>query len=163
MPIMFMRRYTRAFIQSRRDLAFVFGDNVARVGYGGQAKEARGECNAIGIATKYTPKHPFKEADWAREPTIASAIYDDFFDVVLALHRGCIVVWPYDGIGTGLADLGRNCPSALNFISQLHEGLRKEFGEVKELPPLGGVKVPYKAHEETYVLPPSNPLRSPEP
>jgi hypothetical protein len=45
----------------RRDLRanpeslYLFGDNTKRVGIGGQAREMRGEPNAVGIATKNAP------------------------------------------------------------------------------------------------------------
>jgi redox-sensitive bicupin YhaK (pirin superfamily) len=41
---------------------FVFGDNLRRTGFGGQAAEMRGEPNAVGIAPGYEQKH-FADAD----------------------------------------------------------------------------------------------------
>jgi hypothetical protein len=46
MPIVF-RQWITPF--------YVFGDNGRRIGFGGQAKEMRGEPNAIGVATEWVP------------------------------------------------------------------------------------------------------------
>ena len=53
--VLIIDRYTRALIQSNPTALFVFGDNLKRIGYGGQAGEARGCLNAIGIPTKVSP------------------------------------------------------------------------------------------------------------
>ena len=55
MPLIFKDRITRKDLQSHPETLFVFGDNEARVGMGGQAKECRGERNAVGVATKRGP------------------------------------------------------------------------------------------------------------
>ncbi len=52
MTLLYIKKYTRAYIRAHPDWLFVFGDNMMRRGFGGQAAEARGEPNAIGIATK---------------------------------------------------------------------------------------------------------------
>ena len=46
---------TRAFVRDHRDCIFLFGDNLARRGFGGQAAAMRGEPNVIGIPTKNLP------------------------------------------------------------------------------------------------------------
>jgi hypothetical protein len=38
-----LQRITRAMVQADRDTIFVFGDNMKRAGYGGQAGQMRGE------------------------------------------------------------------------------------------------------------------------
>lgn len=45
----------REHIARFREVSFVFGDNLRREGYGGQAREFRGEPNAVGIYTKVLP------------------------------------------------------------------------------------------------------------
>ena len=52
MPVIFMSSITREFVRNHPDFIFVFGDNLAKKGLGGQAREMRGEPNAVGIATK---------------------------------------------------------------------------------------------------------------
>ena len=46
---------TREIVQANPDKIFLFGDNLLRVGLGGQAGATRGEPNAVGIPTKKTP------------------------------------------------------------------------------------------------------------
>lgn len=55
MPLILVQHYFRAEIQADHASYYVFGDNFARKGYGGQAGEARNEPNAIGIPTKRNP------------------------------------------------------------------------------------------------------------
>ncbi len=103
---------------------FVFGDNSQRVGYGGQAKEMRGEPNAIGIPTK---RYPSMEED---------AFYDDEYAIYWALICGKnitkllifggTIIWPEEGIGTGLAQLKERAPLIWNAIERLRIGLEKE-------------------------------------
>jgi len=45
----------RSMLQADPEARFVFGDNAERWGLGGQAKEMRGEPNAIGVATLWSP------------------------------------------------------------------------------------------------------------
>jgi len=47
---------TRAYIKSMYGkMYFVFGDNLLKSGYGGQARECRGEPNCFGVPTKFRP------------------------------------------------------------------------------------------------------------
>jgi len=59
---------TRAMVRAKPRTMFVFGDNMARSGFGGRAKEMRGEPNAVGIPTKWRPAKDeaayFKDADF---------------------------------------------------------------------------------------------------
>jgi hypothetical protein len=112
MPITNASRYRRADLRSNPDWLFAFGDNLARRGHGGQAREARGEPNAVGIVTK-------------RSPSMAPGAFlsDDDLAAVFYLWRGAFqrlnghllaggtVVWPSDGIGTGLAELPTRAPA----------------------------------------------------
>lgn len=99
---------TRAMARAEPLTLFVFGDNMARAGYGGQAKELRGEQNAIGIPTKNGPHVFFSDADFAQAKV---AIDDAFMQLYRQLARGGKIVWPADGIGTGLAQLQTKAPT----------------------------------------------------
>jgi len=46
---------TRDDVRAEKDKIFLFGDNLTGRGLGGQAKEMRGEENAVGIPTKKFP------------------------------------------------------------------------------------------------------------
>jgi len=93
--IVYMKRITRQIVKNNRDKIFLFGDNLQRKGYGGQAKAMRGEPNAVGIPTK---KKPF----WQIKPD-----FDFEYDTI---------VIPSDGIGTGLAELPQRAPETYKHL-----------------------------------------------
>lgn len=106
-------RITRAMVQADRNAVFVFGDNMARKGLGGQAAEMRGEPNAIGVPTKWRPSRD--EAAYFTDDDsglfqVREAIDSAFQAMQDALRGGRNVVIPADGLGTGLADLPRRAP-----------------------------------------------------
>ena len=112
---------TRAEVQRERDKLFVFGDNVIREGFGGQARVMRGEPNAVGIITKHRPtmeKHAFLSDDFFEAWIKLSG--PDFLR--LFLHKGTIV-WPGAGIGTGLAQLPSRAPLIFEAVELLKEKL----------------------------------------
>ena len=58
MPVIYQKRICRDDLRRNPNAVYIFGDNEARTGLGGQAREMRGEPNAMGIATKRSP-HEF--------------------------------------------------------------------------------------------------------
>lgn len=130
MPILIMARYTRELIRANPDKFFVFGDNEDRKGLGGQAAEARGEPNAIGIVTKQSPSNTDDSFYTDKEySTNIDVILQDFLDVFYHLEQKETVVWPKDGIGTGLAQLDVKAPRTLAFIEHLIESAKLLYGE----------------------------------
>ncbi len=129
MPIEIMHRYSRQDLRSNPEKLFVFGDNYARAGFGGQAREARGEPNAVGIATKKAPTYEDKDfltdAEYVQNIHV---IFADFKPVLAALQQSRTVVWPEDGIGTGIAGLPARAPLTLRFIHTLIESLKTVYG-----------------------------------
>jgi len=124
----------RADLRNNPDVMFLFGDNVERKGFGGQAAAMRGEPNALGVVTKWAP-HNGSSAFFSDnrlfdiEPIIASDIAAAF----MAVHDfGKMVVIPADGLGTGLSRLPEKAPrvdAILNeYIRQLVAG--EEFERV---------------------------------
>lgn len=111
----------REMLQAEPKKLFVFGDNFARDGYGGQAKEMRDELNSVGIPTKHSPNNYW----WA---FFDDAYYDFWIEqstpdwMRLFLHDG-VIVWPEDGIGTGLADLPNRAPKIYAAIKHLEKRL----------------------------------------
>ncbi len=122
--LVYWNMITREGVRSYLDWLFVFGDNVLRKGLGGQAKEMRGEPNAVGIITKRKPSNLY-----------GSFFYDDDFDewfdlakkdfqrILSHVEAGGVVVWPADGIGTGRAKLANRAPSILRYIDNFEEKL----------------------------------------
>lgn len=122
MPLLLQHRIHRADLQHNPDVLYVFGDNERRVGLGGQAREMRGEPNAVGVATLAAPGVFWTDAGAARQRGVIDADMAPLFD---ALREGRIVIFPIDGIGTGLADLENRSP--LTFAH-----LRKRVAQLKQ-------------------------------
>lgn len=115
--IEYRKHITRQMLRDEPEKLFVFGDNMARKGLGGQAAEMRGEPNAVGIPTKYSPEmfktSFFHDTDFDK---LKSRI-DEPFDILKEhVKAGCIVVWPKDDIGTGRAQLRKRAPHIFWYI-----------------------------------------------
>lgn len=126
------QRITRAEIRADRQTLFVFGDNMERQGLGGQAAEMRGEPNALGVPTKWSPSSVpdayFRDDDWDLI-AVKYAILSAFACIQTALLVGRDVVIPADGLGTGRADLPRRAPRIYVII----EGLIARLSESGDL------------------------------
>jgi len=105
------RWITREDLRTSPNTLYVFGDNMERRGLGGQAREMRGERNAVGIPTKWSP-HRGESAFFRDSDLEAVRGHIDGAFAVLSAHlkKGEDVVFPSDGIGTGLAHLPRRAP-----------------------------------------------------
>lgn len=114
MPIKVLKWYTREMAQDHPDELFVFGDNLTKTGFGGQARVLRGEPNAVGIPTKVSPAQYFSDSDFAKAKIAIDAAY-----VKLANHlaQNGIVNWPADGVGTGLARLEEKAPKIWEYLN----------------------------------------------
>lgn len=103
---------------------FVFGDNYQRKGLGGQAAEMRGEPNAVGVITKWlpqrTPTSYFSDRDFK---IIIPVLVTDIQTLFDHAANGGQIVWPLDGIGTGLAQLPIRAPKIFDFIESCREVL----------------------------------------
>ena len=110
MPLIFKDWIVRSDLRNNPDWRFVFGDNVMRTGLGGQAREMRGEPNAIGVVTKWAPN---MQPGSFFDNTLAcrELVEQDLRLVQQALDAGRTVVVPTDGIGTGLSRLPKVAPN----------------------------------------------------
>lgn len=121
------RFITRNMLRESPDTLFVFGDNLARQGLGGQAKEMRGEKNAVGIPTKRAPRRDesayFTDADF---DTAIKSMEKDMARLKTHIMAGGDIVFPTDGIGSGLAELSRRAPKIDTYI-------KARIGEVRAL------------------------------
>ena len=129
MPILKQHRYYRSDLQSNPNVLYVFGDNEQAKGKKGQAAEARGEPNAFGIPTKRAP-FSSDEAFWTDdELDRQTGILDNrFAELEAELAAGRIVVWPSDGIGTGLSKLPERAPRTQAVIDRWIDTLFKRYG-----------------------------------
>ncbi|MDP7159320.1 MAG: hypothetical protein QF855_01825 [Candidatus Pacebacteria bacterium] len=106
---------------------YLFGDNMAREGMGGQAKEMRGEVNAVGIITKVRPA--MGAADFLGDSDL-NEVLKDYGNVYNYCKKfkdfgGADIVVPADGIGTGLALLETKSPKCWNALQFLLEKLEE--------------------------------------
>jgi hypothetical protein len=88
-------------------------------GLGGQAKEMRFEPNAIGIPTKWSPGTQIH--DYFINPDIQRAdvrgrINSQFEKLEKHLKNNGDIVFPKNGIGTGLSQLEQRAPKVLEYI-----------------------------------------------
>lgn len=86
----------------------------------------RGEPNAVGIPTKLLPGMGntdfFRDEDYDRaKPKIDAA----FVRLFAHAANGGEVVWPKDGIGTGLAELPRRAPRIWKLIDETRIALER--------------------------------------
>lgn len=112
MVFKYQKYITRQDLKNNPDTLYVFGDNIVEKGFGGQAKEMRGEPNAIGIPTKMHPGNYPDDFFSNKDYMLALPIIADKAEILYEhLNKGKDVVWPEDGIGTGLADLRNKAPA----------------------------------------------------
>lgn len=122
MPVIFQKIIKREDARRNLPVLYAFGDNVARVGLAGQARELRGEKNAVGIRTKYTPSEYYVEA--AAEIIAQNRMIDlDMARLFEQVQRGGVVVWPTCGIGTGHARLPFCAPSTFEHLRRKLDAL----------------------------------------
>lgn len=108
---------TRAQLQAAPETLFVFGDNMRERGFGGQAREMRGEPNAVGIPTKWEPSNSANAFFCNSDLAACKGLIDNrFLKLLRHLQAGGNVVWPDAGIGTGLADLKSRAPRIWEYI-----------------------------------------------
>lgn len=115
---------TREYIRNNPKKTFLFGDNLQKKGYGGQAKEMRGEPNCIGIPTKKKPtmdNDAFFTDDEFKENVhhIDKAIKE-----VTKLGNNVIVI-PSSGIGTGMAKLEEKAPRTFQYLKDKLDNLQE--------------------------------------
>jgi hypothetical protein len=95
---------------------YVFGDNTLRVGKAGQA-QIRDCPNSIGICTKRLPSiseeayFTDSKSDWE----IIKRDLDNLRQVSGSYDR---IIFPYDGLGTGLSDMPNKCPKLFLGLSK---------------------------------------------
>lgn len=115
MPLILQSRIYRADLRANPCALYVFGDNERRYGLGGQAAEMRGEPNAVGVATLAAPGMFWREDDAARQCAVIDADMAPLFE---AMRHGELIIFPLDGIGTGLADLQRRSPTTFQHLQR---------------------------------------------
>lgn len=125
MQVIFQEWITRQDLHNNRNKLYIFGDNMERQGLGGQAKEMRGEPNAIGIATKRSPG--FNTVDFfSDQEDEFHTVYSDITNVWKRYQDGFShIVYPSAGVGTGLAQLESRSPRIFAVVKEFEEFLER--------------------------------------
>lgn len=133
MPFKFSPFITRTDLRRNPTWLFVFGDNLQRRGRGGQAREMRGEPNAVGIPTKRSPsmlaRAFFSDDDYTE---VELPVQEAFERIEEHLAVNGVVVLPTKGVGTGLALLEFHAPKINAMIQNGIEDLIDRYGMVVE-------------------------------
>jgi hypothetical protein len=112
-------------VNSNINKIFVYGDNNARIGKGGQAI-IRGLSNTIGIRTKKGPSK--KPAAYYTDNELEinkKNILEDIINLKSKAFKDNIIVFSDGGYGTGLASLNEKAPKTFEYLCFL---LREHFG-----------------------------------
>lgn len=124
MEIVYMHNITRIDAKRNPEIAFIFGDNDARSGFGGLAKELRGEPNAYGIRVKKKPTRDVGAYYTDNElKENVQKITEDINHIInkIKWNQSPIIIYPTNGIGTGLASMKTQCPETFNAMNLLLE------------------------------------------
>jgi hypothetical protein len=115
-----MRFISREYLRANRDKLFLFGDNLERKGFGGQAAAMRGEPNAIGIPTKKSPSNSerayFSDNEFEQNKVAIDAAFAEVAGAVADPIRAIVV--PADGLGTGRAQLATRAPRTYAYLQR---------------------------------------------
>lgn len=122
MPTEVVAIFTEELARQHPDKVFVYGDNLARRGRGGQAI-IRFEENAFGVPTKRSSRMDsealFADRDDERAAVLAA------LRVLFQLSRSRTLVFPQAGLGTGLAQMPQRSPGLYREMCSI---LREHFG-----------------------------------
>ena len=118
--VLTMKWITRTLVREHRDRIFLFGDNLARRGFGGQAAAMRGEPNVVGIPTKKLPSNIENAFFTDTEFEQNKAAIDQAFELlsVKCSTTDQVIVIPADGIGTGRAQLENRAPLTFAYLQK---------------------------------------------
>ena len=126
-----MKRYSVSDVKNNPEKIYVFGDNLIKKGFAGQAV-IRVCQNTIGIPTKRVPS--------MRENSFFSDKRDELRAVVFALNKvrdalveGKTIVLPEDGIGTGLAQMGERSPIIFKKMNEYLQKLNSNYMKKSEI------------------------------
>lgn len=130
-----VNRYSIEDTKNNLDKIYVFGDNTKRVGTAGQAS-IRNSVNAVGIATKLIPSN--NESSFMSDNDFESnkQFIDSDINKLIEKSDEKIIVFPKDGLGTGLAKLKEKAPQTYQYLKdQLLEnfGFDNDTGEITNL------------------------------
>ena len=120
-----MKWIARSFVREHRDRIFLFGDNLARRGFGGQAAAMRGEPNCVGIPTKKFPNNRddafFTDLELEQNKAAIDHAFDFLFHKISKAEQTIVI--PANDIGTGRAQLESRAPLTFAYLQKRLEDL----------------------------------------
>lgn len=126
MPLFYQKMIYRSHLRANPGVLFIFGDNNLRKGMRGQAAQMRGEPNAVGVRTKWAPTMSTEAFFNDMQINETDQMFtDDLTPVWEALKNHRIVIWPADGIGTGLSDLSNRAPLTWKLLEGYRTALER--------------------------------------
>lgn len=125
-----MRLISREYVRANRDKLFVFGDNLERRGFGGQARAMRGEPNAIGVPTKKSPSYEdaafFTDEEFEQNKVAIDRAFAEIAQRAASFEIQVIVI-PSNGLGTGRAQLQSRAPRTFAYLQSRLAELNKSL------------------------------------
>jgi hypothetical protein len=120
-----MEHTYRKHIKNNPSILFVFGDNDQRKGFGGMAKEFRGEENSIGIRTKKYPSMQEDSFYTDKEFEENKAKIDEDISLIKEKFKSYIAIIIPKGIGSGYAKLEQKAPTTYKYLKDQLHNLKK--------------------------------------
>lgn len=130
MEIKSIEFYTRDLVRANPASLFLFGDNLARWGTGGQAI-IRGLKNTHGIATKKHPSYHSNSFFTDNEYEQNCEIIKNDIDSIPWQYFN-VLCFPTNGFGTGMSAMPEKCPKTFNFLNEYFAEFLKSIKQSKE-------------------------------
>jgi len=118
-----MRWITEKEILDNPNIIYIFGDNLIKKGYGGQAKICRKKPNCVGIPTKRLPTMN-KNAFFSDKKTEIQAVIKSLKLIVKLKKEGKKLVF-FPNIGQGYAKLPEKAPKTNLIINSFIKKMRQ--------------------------------------
>jgi len=114
-----VERFSVELCRQNPKILYIFGDNLAKIGKGGQAI-IRDEPNAFGVPTKRLPSMS-NDAFFRDRIDEIEAVENALYELSLERHSRTInaIAFPEDGLGTGLARMKTMSPKLFRKMNDL--------------------------------------------
>ena len=128
MKILKEKRFSIEKCEANPNYLYIFGDNLTKMGRGGQAI-IRFCKNSFGIPTKKLPSQYEQSYFTDKEYEVNISLIKDVIENIPTNYEA--IVFPEDGLGTGLAELPKRAPKTYQFLVTY---LNLKFGNIYDQP-----------------------------
>lgn len=117
--------WTREIVETNPNWLFIYGDNNIKKGLGGQAI-IRGLPNTLGVPTKKYPSNAINSfyTDFEYIDNI-KRIRKAINKIIKNEYKYEYIIFPENGLGTGLADLPTKAPKTYAYLTKAIEKIKK--------------------------------------